>query len=117
MLLKKLNVYKVRGRIWIESDNGTFIGYGRVILLERIQQFGSITEAAKSMKMSYRNAWEMVGSMNKQSKQPLVETAAGGVGGGGTKLTREGEKAIQCFRELYERFKQFNGNETEKLDL
>jgi len=38
-----------RGRVWIDGPDGTFIGYGRVVLLERIMEHGSITKAAKSM--------------------------------------------------------------------
>jgi len=110
-------MYAVKGSIWIEGNNGTFIGYGRAILLEGIRKHGSITEAAKSMKMSYRQAWQMVDNMNKQSKSPLVEKLTGGVGGGGTKLTKDGEKALTCFWELHNKFTKFNVVATEKLKL
>lgn len=99
--------YELKGRIWIEGKNGTFLGYGRVVLLERIKQYGSITEAAKSMNMSYRHAWELVDSINRQARRPLVETATGGSGGGGARLTKAGERAIEAFWRLYERFKGF----------
>ena len=29
-----------RGRVWIDGTEGTFIGYGRVVLLERIEEYG-----------------------------------------------------------------------------
>jgi molybdate transport system regulatory protein len=99
--------YELRGRIWVEGKDGTFLGYGRVVLLERIKQYGSITMAAKSMEMSYRAAWELVESMNKQANVPLVETATGGKGGGGANLTEAGEKAIHGFWRLYEKFGEF----------
>ena len=99
--------YELRGRIWIEGKDGTFLGFGRVVLLERIKQYGSITMAAKSMQMSYRAAWELVESMNHQSEKPLVETVTGGKGGGGARLTEAGEKAISEFWRLYERFSKF----------
>lgn len=108
-------MYTVKGSIWIEGTNGTFIGYGRALLLEEIKKHGSITEAAKFMKMSYRHAWQMVDNMNKQSKSPLVEKLAGGKGGGGTKLTSEGEKALSCFWELHNNFTNFNAVATENL--
>lgn len=101
------NHYELRGRIWIEGENGTFLGYGRVILLERIREYGSITMAAKSMEMSYRAAWDLVESMNRQAQTPLVETTTGGKGGGGTRLTEAGERAIEAFWKLYHRFKEF----------
>lgn len=108
-------MYTVKGSIWIESNNTAFIGAGRIMLLEGIKKYGSITLAAKSMKMSYRQAWELIDSMNKQSKKPLVETTSGGAGGGGTKITKEGEKAITLFRNLNERFHKFNDEETRGL--
>jgi molybdate transport system regulatory protein len=97
----------LRGRLWIDGTEGTFLGYGRIILLERIQEHGSITQAAKSMKMSYRHAWELVDSMNRQSSKPLVEAATGGRNGGGAHLTKEGERAIVLFWELYTDFQTY----------
>jgi len=104
-----------RGRIWIDGKEGTFLGYGRVILLERIREYGSITQAAKSMGMSYRHAWELVASMNSQSIRPLVEAATGGRGGGGACLTEDGEKAITLFWQFYTDFQQFLKQEEKKL--
>lgn len=86
--------------MWVSRGDKTFLGYGRVVLLERIRDYGSITKAAKSMGMSYRNAWELVASMNKLSEKPLVDRFSGGKGGGGAVLTRHGEKAIGLFWKL-----------------
>jgi len=97
----------LRGRIWIDGKEGTFLGYGRVILLERIREHGSLTKAAKSMVMSYRHAWELVDSMNRQAVKPLVESATGGKGGGGARLTEEGEKAVSLFWKFYADFQGF----------
>ena len=106
-----------RGRIWIDGPDGTFIGYGRVVLLERIREHGSITKAAKSMQMAYRHAWELVDSMNRQAKKPFVELATGGKGGGGARVTEEGEKAIRLFRRFYEDLQAFLKREEKKLKL
>ena len=97
----------LRGRIWIDGPEGTFLGYGRIVLLERVGEYGSITQAAKSMDMSYRHAWELVDSMNRQAPGPLVEAATGGKGGGGARLTDDGEKAIDFFWELYSDFHEY----------
>ena len=110
-------MYTVKGNIWIEGDRGAFIGIGRMKLLEQVAKLGSITEAAKSMKMSYRQAWELIDSMNKQSKKPLVVTSAGGPGGGGTIVTTDGAKAIKKYKDLLERFDKFNRKETEELKM
>ena len=109
--------YSLRGRVWVESSEGTFLGFGRVELLERIKQCGSISEAAKSMNMSYRHAWDLVDSMNRQAKTPLVETATGGKGGGGAGLTDTGEKAVEAFRDFQRRFKAFLEREMKVFPL
>ena len=105
----------VRGRIWIDGPEGTFIGWGRVTLLERIKELGSITRAAKSMEMSYRHAWDLVDSMNRQSKMPFVELVSGGKGGGGAKITEDGEEAIRLFRQFSRDFEGFLEHEQKKL--
>lgn len=109
--------YKIKGRMWIEGKEGTFLGYGRVVLLERIKQCGSISEAARSMNMSYRHAWKLVDSMNSQGRSKLVETAAGGRGGGGTILTGAGEKAVKLFWKFYEEFNAFVKEKEKKFKI
>lgn len=67
------------------------------------------------MEMSYRHAWELAESMNKQAKKPLVESATGGKGGGGARLTEEGKKAIKLFWKFYEDFQDFLAKEEKIL--
>jgi molybdate transport system regulatory protein len=105
------------GRIWIDGPEGTFIGFGRVVLLERIMEHGSITKAAKSMKMAYRRAWDLVDSMNRQAEKPFVELATGGKGGGGAQVTEAGKKAIKLFRRFHDDLQSFLKREEKKLRL
>ncbi len=114
---KKDPVMTFRGRIWIDGKEGTFIGHGRVVLLERIRQYGSITKAAKSMEMSYRHAWDLVDSMNRQSGEPFVVAATGGKGGGGAQVTDAGEGALRLFWKFNEGFQAFLKREEKKLKL
>lgn len=79
------------------------MGYGRVVLLERIRDHGSISLAAKSMKMSYKHAWDLLDSMNSQVDTSLVKTKRGGKNGGGASLTPAGEQAIALFWEFSNR--------------
>ncbi len=106
-----------RGRVWIDGTDGTFLGHGRVALLERIREYGSITKAAKAMEMSYRHAWDLVESMNRQAERPFVELATGGKGGGGARVTEEGERAIQLFWKFSEDFQKFLKQEQSKLNI
>ncbi|MGD0282071.1 MAG: ModE family transcriptional regulator [Dissulfurispiraceae bacterium] len=97
----------LRGHIWIEGSEGTFLGYGRIALLERIREYGSITKAAKSLEMPYRKAWFLIDSMNRQVPEPYVVTSAGGRKGGGTLITPEGEKAIAVFWKIHLKLQKF----------
>ena len=89
----------VRSKVWLEKDGKLFMGWGRVKLLEQIDKLGSISAAARSMKLAYRNAWLWVEAMNHLSSSPLVEKATGGARGGYARLTDEGRKIISEYRE------------------
>jgi molybdate transport system regulatory protein len=104
--------YEVRGRIWLDGEEGTFLGHGRVVLMENIREHGSITKAAKSMGMSYRHAWRLIDSMNRQAPCPFVITSTGGKNGGGTVVTPEGERAIRLYWKLHGEFRKFLGKKT-----
>ena len=105
-----------RGRVWLEKDDHTYLGVGRVVLLERIQEHGSITKAALSMQMSYKHAWDLIYSMNQSADENLVVTSKGGKGGGGAKLSEAGKQAVADFWELQNRFNAFLEMETNKLE-
>lgn len=90
---------------------------GKNYASRKIQEKGSITVAAKEMKMSYRQAWEQVDSMNKMNSKPLVVRVAGGKGGGGTLVTKEGEKVIAAYNELLQKFDSFKKQETKDIKI
>jgi molybdate transport system regulatory protein len=96
--------YRINGRIWLEKDGELYLGWGRVILLQRIHEMGSIAAAARSMKLGYRNAWLWIDSMNKLAPEPLVVKEAGGEKGGYARVTEAGLKAIEQYKELRDKF-------------
>ncbi|MCK9508906.1 MAG: LysR family transcriptional regulator [Pigmentiphaga sp.] len=79
------------------------LGPGRAELLERIEQSGSISAAARQMKMSYRRAWLLVESTNAAFIEPLVQANTGGSGGGGAQLTAFGKDMLARYRALEEK--------------
>ena len=89
----------VRSKVWLEKDGKLFMGWGRATLLERIDQYGSISAAARSMKLTYRNAWLWIEAMNRLAEVPLVEKCAGGERGGYARLTEEGRKIVEDYKE------------------
>ncbi len=46
--------YKIKSKIWIESDGKILLGEGRVQLLKAIKETGSLSKAAKKLNMSYK---------------------------------------------------------------
>lgn len=90
-------VLKVDGRMWLAMEEKSLAGHSRVELLREIGECGSITQAAKSIGMSYKAAWDAVVAMNNLADEPLVERSAGGRGGGGTTLTKRGRRLIEAF--------------------
>ena len=92
------NSIQLRGALWMVADGYNLGGSGRIRLLSLVDEHGSITHAAKAMKMSYKAAWDAIDHMNKIAGEPLVERIAGGKGGGTTYLTERGRQLIANFR-------------------
>jgi len=79
---------------------GTRLGPGKVRLLELIGSEGSISAAARKMKMSYRRAWLLVAAMNEAFREPLVTGVAGGRHGGGAQVTPLGASVVGEYRRI-----------------
>jgi molybdate transport system regulatory protein len=90
----------VKTTIRVLHQNHIAMGPGKADLLEAILQQGSISAAAKSMKMSYKRAWDLVIIMNTSFQSPLVTTAIGGAHGGGATLTELGQEVLRLYRDV-----------------
>jgi len=100
----------IEGRLWLSKSEHSFLGKGRIELLERIDATGSISKAAKEMKMGYKAAWDALDAMNNLAEEPLVDRSVGGKGGGGTSLTPYGKKLIETYRVIHEEHERFLHN-------
>lgn len=87
-------------RIRVVRGGAIIMGPGRADLLALIRSRGSIAGAGRQMGMSYKRAWALVEAMNATFAAPLVETAKGGAGGGGARLTALGEAVLNAYRAL-----------------
>lgn len=85
---------------WLMAGDDSLGGRGRIELLERIAETGSIRQAAFGMEMSYRAAWGAVQVMNDRVGVPLVTRETGGRGGGGARLSAEGMALLKAYRAL-----------------
>lgn len=111
------NNLRLTGKIWIEKDGERLIGKGRVELLERIKASGSIRQAALQMKMSYRQAWEMIKDMNERLESPVLISTRGGKGGGSAVVTEKGERIIAEYHLLQRKFLEFVQENLPLIDL
>ncbi|MDY0115978.1 MAG: TOBE domain-containing protein [Sulfurimonadaceae bacterium] len=100
----------IDGRLWLSKSDHSFLGKGRIELLERIDATGSISKAAKEMKMGYKAAWDALDAMNNLAEEPLVERIVGGKGGGGTSLTPYAKKLIDTYKVIHEEHERFLNN-------
>ena len=108
--------YKIKSRIWIEFEDKVLLGEGRVRLLKAIEQTGSLSKAAKSLKISYKKAWDLIDSVNKSAKKPVIITSTGGKGGGGTELSEYGKSLILIFDDINKNCWKFLDHQLEKME-
>ena len=92
-------------RLYLNSDNERILGKGGAQILEAVDECGSITAAAKKLKMSYKFTWDYLVRMRRRLHQPVIVTHRGGTqagkkrGGGGTMLTPTARILLKEFKE------------------
>ena len=69
---------RLRGKLEVDTELGTFLGDTRIRLLEAIAKHGSISQAAKAVPLSYKAAWDAIDAMNNLAEHPLVTRVTGG---------------------------------------
>jgi molybdate transport system regulatory protein len=92
------NALTVRFRV--DFGKRVSIGVGKVELLEGIARTGSLSRAAREMRMSYRRAWLLLEDLNLSFDQPVAHATVGGRGGGGVVLTAFGARLVAGYRRL-----------------
>ena len=93
---------EIRSKFWIEIGEEPVFGRGRRFLLEAIDTYGSINQAAKEVNISYRKAWGYIKAMEERLGITLVERQAGGKNGGGATPTKEAREFIRRYEMMEE---------------
>lgn len=88
---------EVKAKVWLEHNGQIVFGQGPMELLTRVKKLGSLSKAASSMKMSYSKAWNLINRIETELGYKLLEKRVGGVSGGSSTLTKEGESFIDKF--------------------
>ncbi|MEF9944093.1 MAG: TOBE domain-containing protein [Burkholderiaceae bacterium] len=68
----------------------------RIDILRRLDAAGSISEAARGAGVSYKAAWQAIETLSNLAGASLVDKAVGGSGGGGARLTADGERVLRA---------------------
>jgi len=90
----------VRLTVRVDFGSAGAIGPGKIRLLEAIHRTGSISQAGRALRMSYRRAWLLVDDLNRCFREPVVTTQPGGTRGGGAALTSFGRELIKTYRSI-----------------
>jgi molybdate transport system regulatory protein len=84
----------------VDFDPDVAVGPGKIELLELVDSLGSIAAAGRAMGMSYRRAWELIDSINRCFREPVVSKQLGGPAGGGARLTPFGRLVVKHYRAI-----------------
>ncbi|MBW2608199.1 MAG: LysR family transcriptional regulator [Deltaproteobacteria bacterium] len=88
---------KLKTSQWIVDENdGIIMGKGRMEILENIEKTGSINQAAKIMKMSYKGVWSKIKATEKHLNADIVHTDKKD----GTRLSAQGKELLKKYRQL-----------------
>ena len=103
--MRKLSDIKVRTRISFEITE-KFFGVGVSKLLHLIEKDGSIRKASEEMNMSYTKALKILKRVEKEMDIKLLDTVVGGVGGGLSKLTKDGKELLDTYDNMVEEIEE-----------
>lgn len=78
-----------------------------VLLLNALDETGSINKAAQRLGLQYKSAWQKLEQINNLLPYPLMVKKTGGRGGGGSALTREGKAFLEQLRLLDKEYSLF----------
>lgn len=107
---------EVSGTVSFRKKDLEYLGSDRIALLEKIDEYGSITKAAKAVGICYKTAWDTIDMINNLSEKPLFVRMTGGKSGGGTRLTEEGKEIIRKFRVINEEHDKFLAGLEDRMD-
>ena len=92
--------FKVRTKVWIESDGEVVISDFLAQLLEAVAEEGSVAAAAETLDLPYRTAWKKLREMESAADLTFIESTSGGRDGGSTRLSSDAIAMITALRRI-----------------
>lgn len=86
-------------RLSIARERVSF-GPGTYLLLQLVEDTGSVRDGSRLMGISYSKAWKILESAEQMLGFPLIERQQGGAKGGKSELTGKGRELVQRYREF-----------------
>ncbi|MEW5710280.1 MAG: ModE family transcriptional regulator [Pseudomonadota bacterium] len=88
----------IRPRLYLGDELS--LGPGKIDLLRKVGECGSISAAARALGIPYKRAWLLIDSLNRGLPSPVLDTVIGGLGGGWARLAALGEALVTAYAAL-----------------
>ncbi len=104
-----MNALSYQTKLWMVNEKGESVfGDGIAELIENIDKYHSILEAAKHLNMSYRYALHRITLAEERLGETLVTRVRGGAkGGGSSEVTAYGRDLAKQYRNAQAELKLF----------
>ncbi len=104
----------VKFKVWLENKGEVVLSNGKVGILKKIDQLGSIQKAAEEFGMSYRHAWGAIRKIEKRAGFKIVDTKLGGKEQERAQLTSRGKIFIETMDSLLKDLQEIVENRFKK---
>jgi len=112
----KMDDLKLNYKIWLETSiSKGIMGDKKCELLRTIEETGSLNDAMKKLKLTYRKTWDNLRKIEKELGFPVIKASRGGPTGGSTILTREGKIIIKAFEQFHAEYDKIIQQGFEKI--
>jgi molybdate transport system regulatory protein len=108
---------EVECHISIKKNGNCFLGAAKTALLKEIIVNGSLSGAAKKLRISYQHAWNMIDEMNRLAPEPMVYLQRGGANGGGAGISAYGERILREYAQIEAQVKKLVGQINVEINL
>lgn len=111
---------KINGitRIVLANEDGEKVfGKGPYVLLNKVKECGSLNKAAIELGMSYSKAFNVIKKCEKAMNKKFLNREIGGVKGGGSTLTEDGEKILKNYEKITKEINKKLDELIEELDF